>query len=251
MIFSSVSAEFRKQRHLHLWLIPFCFLLLLFVWTFWCFRRSDASDLAQGYTYLLCQIPLLNCVLMPVMLAVIASRLCDLEIKGQTLKLLYTLQTKGSFYDWKFLHEFLYLALFCAGEALLVLGAGRLYHFTETPDLLLLLRHFGVTLTAGTAVLTLQHFLSLWFENQIIPLLVGLAGSFLGLFSMYFPAAVARLVLWGYFGAFLPFYMEWDKDTRIITFLPQPFPSRIFALFLLFTAALYLVCRGWFFKKEV
>lgn len=247
----SIAAEFRKQRHLHLWLIPLCFLAVLFVWIFWSFRRADASDLAQGYTYLLFQMPMLNCILMPIMLAVIASRLCDMEIKGQTLKLLYTLQTKGSFYDWKFLHEFLYLLAFSAGECLLILAMGQLYHFTEVPDYMLVLRHLGVTLLAGTAVLTLQHFLSLWFENQILPLLVGMAGSFLGLFSMYFPPALARLVLWGYFGAFLPVYMEWDKDTRITTFSPRPFPTQTFVLFLAFTVLLYLICRSRFFKKEV
>ncbi len=245
------AVEFRKERHLKIYLVPLAFLILLFFWCAFSFRNADAYDLAQGYTYLLFQIPMLNCILMPVMLAVIASRLCDMEIKGGTLKLLYTVQSKHGFYDWKYLHSFFYLLLFSIGEGLAIPFCGKIFGFTEALPAALLLRHVGILLLVGAVVLTVQHFLSLMSANQIIPLLVGLMGSFLGLFSMYFPPAAARLVLWGYFGAFLPFGMDWDKDTRILSFYQVPFPTTIFVLFLVFGILLYLFCRAVFLKKEV
>ncbi len=248
---SHALVELKKEHHLKIYLIPLAFLFVIFCWGAFSFRGADDYDLAQGYTYLLYQLPLINCILMPVLLAVLASRLCDMEIKGHTLLLLGTLQEKRCFYDWKYLHSFIWLLLFSIGEGLVFPLCGRLFHFTETFPLGLVLRHVGTLLIAGAIVLTLQHFLSLMSENQIVPLLVGLMGAFLGLFSMYFPHAVARFVLWGYFGAFLPVGMDWNADTRVIAFYSVPFPSLTFLLFLLFGILLYLMCRAVFLKKEV
>ena len=85
----------------------------------------------MGYSYILYQLPLLNVVLLPVMTAVIASRLCDMEIKGNTLKQLYTLQKRSSFYDWKFIHELKYLLAFTIGEGIMIPLMGAFCHFTQ------------------------------------------------------------------------------------------------------------------------
>lgn len=243
--------EWKKECHQKIFLMPLAFLALVFFWCTFSCRNPNSRDLAQGYSYLLFQMPMLNCILMPLLLAVIASRLCDMEVKGQTLKLLYTLQEKSSFYHWKYLHSFTYLVLFSIGEGLLFPLCGSLFHFTEPIPLPLILRHIGTLIVTGAVVLTLQHFLSLMCENQIIPLLTGLIGAFLGLFSMYVPPAAARLVLWGYFGAFLPFGMNWDASTREVSFYPVSFPIAVFLLFLLFGSLLYLACCALFLKKEV
>jgi len=248
---NELSVEYRKQRHLFVWLIPLAFLAALFLWSAAGQRNLSEYDLAQGYSLLLCQIPLLNCILMPVMLAVISSRICDMEVKGQTWKLLFTLQNKGGFYDRKFLTEFLYLLLFCVGELALLLLYGMLYGYTEPIPKMLFLRHLAAALLSGSAVLTLQHILSLLSANQIVPLLTGLAGSFLGLFSEFFPPAVARLVLWNYFGAFVPYGMDWNETEQNILLISREFPSGLFAGFFAFTVLFYLLCRNIFIKKEV
>ena len=115
-ISSSFTAEQQKQRRRRIWIVPLGFLVILFLWAFIGKRSLSAEDLARGYSYTLYQFPLLNVVLVPVMTAVIASRLCDMEIKGNTLKLLCTLQKLISFYDWKFIHELKYLLIFTIGE---------------------------------------------------------------------------------------------------------------------------------------
>ena len=173
------------------------------------------------------------------------------EITGGTLKLLYTLENKSCFYDLKFLHEFLYVFLFAVGEGLLIPVMGHIFHFTESLSIALLLRHVLCLLLASVPVLCLQHLLSLMAENQIAPLFLGLVGSFLGLFSMFFSPAVAHFVLWAYFGAFLPYGMDYDPSSRIISFYQVPFPLPVFIVFLIFTILLYAVCRKIFLKKEV
>lgn len=248
---NELTVEYRKQRPLFVWLIPMVFLAVLFLWCAMGQRELSDYDLAQGYSYLLCQIPVLNCILMPVMLAVISSRICDMEVKGQTWKLLFTLQNKGGFYDRKFLTEFLYLLLFSAGELAIVLIYGMIYGYTEPIPEILFLRHFSATLLSGSAVLTLQHVLSLLSVNQIIPLLTGLAGSFLGLFSEFFPPALARLVLWGYFGAFTPYSITWNETEQEIMLIARKFPTALFIGFFAFTVLLYVLCRHIFTVKEL
>ena len=93
--------------------------------------------------------------------------------------------------------------------------------------------------------------LSLFSRSQILPLVVGLAGSFLGLFSMFFPANIMRLVLWSYFAVFSTMGLNWDKTTRISTYYEIPFPFSTFLLFLVFCTAAFFLCRTIIQKKEV
>lgn len=248
---NELSVEYGKQRHLFVWMIPLAFLAVLFLWGSVGQRNLSEYDLAQGYSYLLYQIPILNCILMPVMLAVVSSRICDMEVKGQTWKLLFTLQNKDGFYDRKFLTEFLYLLLFCVGELGMVLLYGILYDYTEPIPGILFLRHLAATMLSGSAVLSLQHLLSLLCANQILPLLTGLAGSFLGLFSEFFPPALARLVLWGYFGAFVPYGIDWNDETQEVLLTAREFPWGLFLGFLIFTILFYFLCRHIFIRKEL
>lgn len=243
--------EFKKARHQKTIFIPLCFLAVLFLMSAFSYR--DASDLekAQGYASMFYQLPLYNCILMPIMLAILSSRLCDMEIKGQTLKLLYTLQEKKSFYDWKYLHEAFYLLIFACGEGLLFPLCKKLFGFTQSISAGLIFRHVAITFVVGAVVLTLQHVLSLRSQNQILPLIMGLFGSFLGLFSLFFPAAFARLVLWGYFGAFPIYGMEYDAVARLCTYYEVPFSTGLFVAFTLFGVAFYFICRHLFLKKEV
>ena len=57
---------------------------------------SQEDELANGYSALFYSIPVIQAILMPVMMAVLASRLWDMEIKGNMKKLLYTLQSRRS-----------------------------------------------------------------------------------------------------------------------------------------------------------
>lgn len=60
--------------------------------------------LENGYLMLLYQLPMVNTIFFPVLGMVVASRLCDLEHKGDNLKLLCTLEEKGRLFDAKLLY---------------------------------------------------------------------------------------------------------------------------------------------------
>ncbi len=149
---SAYKAEQKKQRYRKVWLVPAGFLVILALWMSVSMRNFTTDDLTKGYQWLFYHLALLNAIFVPVMLAVIASRLCDMEIKGSTFKLLYTLEEPGRFYDMKFLAEVKYLLFFSVGEILVILLLGRLFCISEPVRLLPFAQHF-LAVTAVGAVL--------------------------------------------------------------------------------------------------
>ncbi|WP_294833142.1 ABC transporter permease, partial [uncultured Gemmiger sp.] len=126
----ALHTEFQKAHRRHdLWIclaVP----LAAAIWSASA-MPCGADELANAYSALLYSLPVLNTVLMPLAMAALASRLWDVEVKGCTVKLLYTLQTRRSLFAAK--------AVFGAGEILLMvlleLAAtallGYIQHYTE------------------------------------------------------------------------------------------------------------------------
>lgn len=245
-----LHAEQIKARRRHVWAVTAALGLLLCLWGTFNYRNADAQDLAQGYSELFYQLPLLNTILLPLGLAVIASRLCDWEIKGNTLKLLCTLQKKGQLYDCKLLVGFKHLFFIAFMETAGILAAGAYFHFTEKLKISLLALHFMTLFAASAFVYVLQQTLSLLWKNQLAPLVVGLIGSFAGLFSLYFPKEISRLIPWSYFCQFTPLLMDWNRETREIHFYPAKFPMALFLGFLAATVSVYIIGKLLFLRKE-
>lgn len=247
-----IRAEQKKLSGRLIWTVPVGFLLLTGIWNYVVVMNFDAADKAMGYCFVLYDLSMMNCIFMPVMIAVIASRLCDMEIKGNTLKLLYTLERPGRFYDIKFLFAMKYLLIFTVGETLAVLLTGLAAGFTEVIQPISLIQHFLAVTAVGAVIMGVQQILSLMCENQILPLLAGIAGAFLGLFSLFFPESVSRFVLWGYFGIFAVAEPDWAKmgdSGAVLRYTDFPWTG-----FLMFAAAgifIYLIERRIFLGKEL
>ena len=250
-IFCELKAETMKQKGKRNILVPAAFLALLFFWTLFLLKGIKQEELPFGYFSLLYQYPVMNAILVPLMVSVVASRICDMEVKGDTMKILFTLEKRGHFFDCKFLMGMKYLVLFFVGQTALIPLSGKLFGFTQEIPWKHLLLFFISGFSVATALLLLQEMLSLFSHNQILPLIVGLAGSFLGLFSLFFPENIMKLVLWGYFAVFSTTGMNWDKTTRISTYYEIPFPVSTFLLFLVFCTAAFLLSRTLIQKKEV
>ncbi|MGN0466174.1 MAG: ABC transporter permease [Lachnospiraceae bacterium] len=249
--FSQFIIEQKKQRHKKSFLFVLLFMLAQTLWTFYAKKPTNHHDLTQGYLSCFYFFPVLNTILYPIFIAIITSHICDMEIKGETLKLLYTLQKKDNFYDCKYLSSLFPIFLTILSEAFLIIIVGKYYHFEDTLSTAMLLELLLSTLLVSCALLSIQQVLSLLSQNQILPLLFGLLGSFLGLFSLFFPIKFARLVLFGYFSAFFKIENDWDRETRIITYYNRGFNWKLFLIFLLFTIALYFFCRWLTLKKEI
>jgi hypothetical protein len=243
--------EFSKTRRRKIWLIVAALVATQLMWALWALRRMDAHALQQGWMYCLYQMPLLNTIMMPVITAVIASRLSDVEHKGQTFKLLGTVMPIGQLFDAKFLCGAIYTFSAVVLQLMVILLIGITKRFTgEIPVLMMgyyLLFTTGVSLT----LLLVQQVLSILFANQMVSLSVGLIGAFAGLFSMFLPQGFQKLLLWSYYGVLMSVGMDWDRSTRIINLHWVPIDGSGFVLLAGFFCVIYITGRILFVKKEL
>lgn len=110
--FRQFYAESKKLRHTKALVVPLSFLGFWLLWLLWQISSMKPEDIIVGYPMFFYHLPVMNVILLPPMISVIASRVCDMEVKGDTRKLLYTLQKQGTFFDCKYLNCFRYLLLF-------------------------------------------------------------------------------------------------------------------------------------------
>lgn len=212
----TLKAEFKKIKRRKIGLTMAALTGVQFVWILWATHNPDEKELAQGWLDLLYILPLLNVIMMPTIMSVLASRLSDLEHKGNTYKQLRTLRRPGTLYDAKVLCGLLFTAAISIIQILFLLTLGYRYHYTGHPNL----HYYALTLVLEFAccfsLYLLQLNLSLLFFNQMIPLVAGLCGSLLGLILMYIK--MYSFLPWGGFLSCSLVGMDWDPESRIITY---------------------------------
>ena len=127
---AAFRAELKKAHRRHD--LAFCLLLPLIL-VLWVGGLAPASEdeLSNAYSALFYSIPVLEAILLPVMMAVLASRLWDLEVKGNTLKLLYTLQSRRSLFAGKAVFGVLEVLVTVAVELACIPVLGTVHGYTE------------------------------------------------------------------------------------------------------------------------
>ena len=207
--------EFFKCRRRKILLVCAAVLAAELLWLVTTFLRQDAEDLRQGWMLLLYNLAMVDAIIMPISVATIASRNCELEHKGTTLKLLETMAAPGRLYGAKLTWGALVLAALLIIRWALFRGVGLRWQFP------------------GEA------------------LVCGISGSFLGILSLLFPPALTRCIPWGYYGLLSLVGMNWDPDTRFTWFYWE-WPAPMDAALLCLWAALFLIVgRALFVRKEV
>ena len=246
-----LKLEFYKCRRRK---IPLVCAAVLGVELFWFgafLTRQDAEDLAWGWMLLLYNLALIDAIILPLSVAVLASRSCELEHKGGTWKLLETMANPGKLYAAKLAWGALVLAALLVVRTGIFAAMGMALHFPGTVPWV----RFGVFTLISWAVsmmlYALQQGLSLRFANQAIPLICGIFGSFAGLLSLLFPVGIQRVIPWGYYGLMSLAGMHWDEATRFTAFywrVPEPLDV---GLLLVWGIVFLMVGRTLFVRKEV
>ncbi|MFA9464968.1 MAG: ABC transporter permease [Velocimicrobium sp.] len=249
-----LKLEFIKNKLSFLILITALFLAFNFIWSSYGLRTASASEKHWGFMMILYQMPILNAILSPCYVAVIASRIADVEHKGETLKLLYTLQSRASLYHAKLGLGALLSLLLSIGQALIVICIGLMFHFENAIPFDKIALYFLLSFFVTFASYILQLNLSLLIRNQMVSLSIGVIGSFCGLFMMFlnqFPL-LQYIVLWtNYVTLTLSELSKYDSKTRYIEYAWRslnPWGLLSVALWIL---VLYVTGRHLFNKKEV
>lgn len=246
----ALLVEFYKTRHRsNLWIIA-ALLAGQILWSAWSLTYMDSEDLKQGWLYFLYQFQLLDSLMMPLIAAVVMSRLCDIEHKGSAFRLLNTLLPAGRLFDVKFLSGSFYLVAAALLQVLVIFCAGTLRGFAGAVPWRLLTAYFFVTTAVNLTLLVLQQTLSLLKGNQMPAFIVGLIGAFFGLFSLYFPVGLQKIAPWGYYGVLMFIRMDWNRDTRVTHFYQSSLDWGGLAALVMMFILIYTLGRCLFVRKE-
>ncbi len=172
----ALHAEWQKAHRRHDLVLCFGFAVITYLWL-GSTAPTGADERANAYSALFYAVPVINTILLPVMMAVLASRLWDVEEKGCTAKLLYTLQSRRSLFLGKAVFGFGEVALMVALEAAVIVVLGRTQGYTEAFPA----GQFAYLNTCTLAVSTMLYFsellLALWFRNPLPAVCTGIVGG--------------------------------------------------------------------------
>lgn len=244
------QVELKKARHRHDLLLCLLVPVLMIIWVGG-LSPSSPEELANGYSALFYSVPVINTIILPVMMSLLSSRLWDMEVKGNTTKLLYTLQSRRNLFMGK--------ALFGILEILLIttLEMGSVV-FLENPWIYGSISCRPVSLYDSVYpgsepdAFFLEFLLILISGNPVLALCVGIVGALVGLFSAFMPQIVSYFVPWGYFvplGAYE--VANWDKITHMVTYGTRPFNWGLLIFTVVLGAVLFYVAWRKVQKQEV
>lgn len=245
--------EFYKSRRRGLLLTVLLIVGFEALWIYYAWRDPSLNEIEIGWMDLLYQLPSLNSIMFPILAAILASRLADLEHKGSTWKLLETIEPPKRLFFAKFLCGAVYLLL----ALVLLVGAmllcGHVLNFAGTPPIQKFVLFFLFQLVAVLEIFAVQLLLSTQIRNQMIPLCLGCGGSFIGLMLLFVPVKPLQLLLpWGHTSLlFLVSMTDWDPDTRILQLAYTTVPWAGFALTLVCLLVWVWLGRRLLDRKEV
>lgn len=215
----AIVLEFYKLRRKRIWVMMALFLSAEMIWACLALTMSMSRNPGTaGWEAIIATVASMNGLFLPLMSAIVVSRICDMEHKGNTWKLLIATNMKPSH---------IYLAKYaCANTMLLyymvlqtgVLAVfGRWYGLTDPIPFALLGLHIGGSILATMAIVAVQQWVSMSVKNQAFALGLGMIGGFIGMTADLFPAAVRRLFIWSYYSGLSPVtYQYGDQTARYI-----------------------------------
>lgn len=243
--------EFYKCRRRKITLVCAAVLAAQLFWFWVVLSRQSAEEMQQGWMLMLYNFAVVDAIMLPVATAVLASRSCEIEHKGCTLKLLETAATPAQLYRAKLLWGALTLAGLLALRGALLVGIGVTLGFPGAVPIKRLILFSIFTWAVSVTLYLLQQGLSLRYANQAPALICGIFGSFAGLMSMLLPSYVQRMVPWSYYGLLSLTGMNWDPTTRITSFYWFWPPVSNFVLLALWAILFFGIGRTLFVRKEV
>ena len=245
------QVELKKARHRHDLLLCLLVPVLMIIWVGG-LSPSSPEELANGYSALFYSVPVINTIILPVMMSLLSSRLWDMEVKGNTTKLLYTLQSRRNLFMGKALFGILEILLITTLEMGSVVFLGKIHGYTEVFPVDQFL-YMTVCILAGNLMLFFLEFLLILISgNPVLALCVGIVGALVGLFSAFMPQIVSYFVPWGYFvplGAYE--VANWDKITHMVTYGTRPFNWGLLIFTVVLGAVLFYVAWRKVQKQEV
>lgn len=248
----TLRMEFQKIKRKKIGLTMFVLICVQFAWLLWSGSHPDEKERLQGWIEMLYSLPLVSVIMMPTIMSVLASRLADIEHKGNTYKLLNTLRRPGALYHAKVICGLFFILALSVAQFIFVIALGYARGYAGHPEWKHYATAFALNLACCLSLYLLQLLLSMLFFNQMIPLVAGLGGSMLGLILMYIK--MYSFLPWGGFLSAAQVAMDWNPETRVIHFYYREYsPVELCAVAAIFVwiVVFYAAGRMLFTRKEV
>lgn len=196
-----LKLEFYKIRRKKIGLMLLLLLAAEMMWAFMSTSVSISRNPDQAvWASILFTTSSLNGLFMPMMTAIVVSRLCDMEHKGSTWKLLGALDvSRGRLYAAKYGCAAVLLLLVAALQAMLMTAFGLTQGFTDKFPVEWMVRYIAGTTLVSLAAASVQQWISMTVRNQAFALCLGMLGSFVGLTGALFPEAVRQWLIWAHY----------------------------------------------------
>ncbi|MEV4569434.1 ABC transporter permease [Nonomuraea sp. NPDC049419] len=163
-------------------------------------RASFDDPAAMPWASLLLSYTFMAAMTSPLLTAVLASRLTDIEHAGVGWTLAATAgRSPGALCRAKLAALALVLLPAVAAQSLLVIGVGLVAGIRVPLDAGPWLGYTALLFLMDVAFVALHVWLAAVVENQLVSVGVGLLGAFLAVFCLLAPGLFARLVPWGYY----------------------------------------------------
>ncbi|MFJ8457854.1 ABC transporter permease [Lysinibacillus xylanilyticus] len=213
---ATLKSELLKYKRKKLLLVVFLIQSLALLWLFAIVSQEKKEFL--NWESLLSRVSMINALFLPIMIAIITSRIIDFENKGNTWKLLCAIPTsRQQVYMSKIIFSIVFLiyAGVISISALIVIG--KIFNFESEVPVILLLKYGLFTIIGCIPMVILQLWISLIVKNQVFALTAGVIGSFLGYFGQMFPWKA--WIIWTYSSMTNP--ISWAFSNGKIVFFPN------------------------------
>lgn len=244
----SISLEFAKARRKHLWLASLGLLAFQFAWLI----EGSANTVKHNpdFNAILYMLPQLNAIVLPLLCAIVASTVIDVENRANMWKMLLTMEDARRVMTAKWATCLAIVAVVVGVQTVGVALIAYLMGFQQNlPDAATLARYAISTFAVCSLLVTIVQAICLATANQFVPMVVGVALSFLGLFVAYLPAVFSWFVPSAYFFVLGLVSGAYDA-TMHMSFSPAPFPVAGLAVCIVATAVVFIASRRSFAAKE-
>lgn len=202
--------EFYKLKRRKIFLTVFLLLAAELLWSSVGFHTDSFMKIIKiskspSWEYMLRVLSQMECLFFPVMIAVVVSRINDMEHKENTWKLLMSDgESIKTIYRSKFLCILIIIVAAEAVEILYLILWGHSNHVAEPFPAAIYFNFFAGSIMVSIGIIAIQQWISMAVQNQLVAMSVGMLGAFLGFLSPLLPSAAQNLIIWGYYWKLSP-----------------------------------------------
>ncbi|SCG83791.1 ABC transporter permease [Proteiniborus sp. DW1] len=209
----AISLELYKLRHKYLFLMVTLFLLVEIGWAFMAASMSISRNPNNaGWEPLIVMLASMNGLFLPILSAICVSRICDMEHKGNTWKLLLSVSvSRSKLYEAKYISASIVMLWACLLQVFAIIIFGITNGIGSVP-LSLLPQFFIGTVLVNMIIIALQQWVSMAIKNQAFALSLGMVGGFIGLVADLLPMKVRRFFIWSYYTGLSPITQSYSSE---------------------------------------